>query len=149
MESKVFYYKSQLAVTLPFLISEVYGEDGSDNKSAMMCYYNDVRAGKLQVLRRGGGLGNPALICYENMPDEYKIKIQKSIPDGDVMHEAQRNEVQALLEHNEAISNFYSDFEVEYGVKLPPQKAVEYYNNAIVMVGVGKVYSEKSFTKNK
>lgn len=136
-------------MALPFMLGAIYQQDNCSDKLALKRYWNDAKSGKIQVLRRGGGLGTPALICYENMPDSYKEKIQKLVPNGDVMKEAQRNEVQILIQHNEAISDFYSDFEVDNGVKLQPKKALEYYNNAIVMIAVGKLYSEKKAYKKK
>ncbi|MDR1653555.1 MAG: hypothetical protein LBS01_07925 [Prevotellaceae bacterium] len=139
MENAVFFYKNQIAISAFLMMSIVY--EASDEKSKMIRYSADVQRGKLQVLRRGGGMGNNALVCYENLPDDYKAKIQRVIPDP--FKAAQRNEVEALIEHNGAISDFYSEYEVEEGVKLKSIRVREYYNNAIVMVALGKLYREK------
>jgi hypothetical protein len=134
--NRVEYYKSRFAISASFLIA--------NNIVTESNYKNLRRVEKLTLVRRGCR-NTPALVDYENMPESLKMEVRKIIPNP--MKEAQRNAVEDLIEHNAAYSDFYDNYKLDDGRNLPRANRLEYYNNAIVLDGTGRLCADKKTAK--
>jgi hypothetical protein len=100
-------------------------------------------------VRKGGGIGCPALLNYDMLRADIKQRIQEKY--GDVKQYARRNRLQELIEPDLAAAKFFTDFKFDDDTSLDEQKVnrkSEYIMNATILNAVGFFVSEKT-GKNK
>lgn len=96
-----------------------------------------MRRNQLQVLRRGCR-NTPALVAYDSIPEQYKIKIKEKL-GCDPAEAANGVTLEHYIEHNTYISNFFNTYLLDDGRYLPKKTAVEYYYNAIILNAIDNV----------
>ena len=69
------YYAKKLCVSAQELVDSGIMSYG--------CYKKMANRGRIEVVRRGGGPSNYALVAYDSIPHDYKEKVIELYPDGD------------------------------------------------------------------
>lgn len=126
------YYNNELAVEPSWLI-----EEGIITRTN---YDQLVHRGILRVLRRGCR-NTPALVAYDSFPHRVTREIEKIVKDP--AKAALENQIEALIQHNQATSDFFEDLRLPDGRYLKPETRREYYANAIVLDAIHRMISNK------
>lgn len=94
--------------------------------------------GKLDIMRRGGGSGNPALVAVDSLPDKYKEQVSIFYPEGSLIR------LQGWIVSNYEVDQnavvFFFDSK-KTGVELSHKQAREYITNASVLNCCIKLYN--------
>lgn len=105
------------------------------------CYRQLARRGSIDVVRKGGGLGNYALVAVDSIPDRYKRKVEALYPGG--MQERLKGWVCSNYERDQAAVAWFYDKE-KTGLDLTEDKVNEYVVNASVLNTIIKLYDRAS-----
>jgi len=93
-------------------------------------YDNLVNRRQVIVLRPGKGLGHPALIDYNSMPQRFKDKFVEKYGSPEKLLSREREE----LRLDEQARSFYAGFRLDDGTALKGDKQQEYLLNASVLL---------------
>lgn len=94
--------------------------------------------GKLDVMRRGGGSGSPALIAVDSLPTKYKEQVNICYPEGSLIR--LQGWIISNYEVDQEAVTFFFDHK-RTGVELTHQQAREYIINASVLNTCIKLYN--------
>ncbi len=129
----VEYYNNILTIEAGWLISNnVFSESN---------YLKLQQREKIQVLRRAC-YGTPALVAYDSMPDRFKRKVVEILKKNPY-EIVKIKQLQIEIEHSAEASEFFEDYKLADGRKLPTKTRHEYYINAIVFDAIDKMISSK------
>lgn len=127
------YYKNILCVEASWMVN-----NGIITKNQ---YKNMSQRRKINVVRRGCR-NTPALVAYESLPELYKNAVCEVL--GCNPHEAAKiSIIEKKIEHDVEKANYFDEYELPDGRHLPKGTRAEYYANAIVLDGIGKLLSDK------
>ena len=118
-------YEGKIAVTVAELTDPAEG--------AIMSYKNYnilAHRGSLTVLRPGKGLGHPALVDYQTLPERFKVRFVEKY--GDPEQKIKEND--SMLEISEDARFFYSGHILPDGSSLKEKFISEYTLNASVLL---------------
>ena len=92
-------------------------------------------------VRKGGGIGCPALLNYEMLRQDLKDRLHEKY--GDLRKAAKRNRLQELIQVDYKAAKYFSEFlfDDENGIK--PQRQSEYNANAMILNAIGTFVNEK------
>ncbi|RWX00953.1 kinase [Flavobacterium cerinum] len=121
------YYNNSLCVQGNWLL-----EAGLINSEGT--YRSLTQRGKLKVLRRGGGLGTPALIEFETIRKDIKEKIISLI--GDPTEKTKNIIFKDYLKADSKAIEFFNNYTLENGDALPQKNISEYIANAEILNAV-------------
>lgn len=130
------YYNNQLCVEAMWLVeNEVFNYDQ---------YKYLTRTRQMNVVRKACR-NTPALVSYDSIPERFKPAIRDIL--GDVYAAARVSQVEQHIEHDAAMSDYFEDFTLTNGRKLPQATRIEYYNNAIILNAIGSLLTDKTTTR--
>lgn len=109
------------------------------------CYRQLAHRGSIEVVRKGGGLGNIAMVAVDSLPDRYKEKVETLFPGG--MQERLKGWICSNYERDQAAVAWYHD-KGKTGIDLPEEKVNEYVVNASVLNCCIQLY-ERATTAQK
>ncbi|MCM1035557.1 MAG: hypothetical protein NC038_05615 [Paludibacter sp.] len=95
----------------------------------------------LQVVRRGCR-GQEALVSFESLPERFKRKVLAIVPNP--YKAVQVNMVESFIEHSAEVSAFFDGYRLGDDKHLPVDKRREYYMNAIVLEGIGRLIAQRA-----
>lgn len=101
-------------------------------------------------VRKGGGVGCPALLNYKMLRSDIKQRLLEKY--GDLTQCALRNRLQELIEPDLKASKFFREFLFDDETSLSEQKVdrtAEYIHNATILNAVGHFVSEKQGTNKR
>lgn len=128
------WYNKILTVTLSELTEpnpDAKGEAAGLVVMSVANYKKQIREGKLNVVRSGKGLGNPALIEYDSLQSRFKelFKLIWGDPYTLVEESMMKDEI---ITDNKA-KRFYATHELPDGSTIPDEFQDEYVQNASVL----------------
>ena len=91
---------------------------------------------KFQVVHRGGGEGNRALIVYSSLPEKYRARFEALKGDPAEILKQQELQMKTRIKTDEAARAFYEDYRYEMGgmeTSLSDKLKAEYTLNASVL----------------
>lgn len=126
------YYNNILAVETQWLIS--------NDIMSRACYDKLNSRHDINVVRRACA-GTPALVAFESLPERFKKKVLTIVPDP--YRCACTNVVAECIEQSAAASSFFDTYTIGDDRHLPADKRREYYADAIVLDGIGRLISNR------
>lgn len=105
------------------------------------CYRQLAHRGGIDVVRKGGGLGNVALVAVDSLPARYKEKVEAAYPGG--AQERLKGWICSNYERDQAAVAWYHD-KGKTGIDLPEEKVNEYVVNASVLNTCIRLYERAS-----
>jgi hypothetical protein len=117
----------------------LYGEGAIMTKAN---YDALVSRDRLQVVRKGGGPGRPALIKYESIPDRFKALIVAK--EGDPYKKARFNDFEKYIIPDRHARAYFSAFKLPDGRNLPGEVINEYSTNADLLNAVHRVITKRT-----
>lgn len=103
-------------------------------------YRNLTNRHDINVVRRACA-GTPALVAFESLPERFKKKVLTLVPDP--YRCARTNAVEECIEHSAAASSFFDTYTIGDDRNLPADKRREYYADAIVLDGIGRLIGNR------
>lgn len=126
------YYNNILTVEARWLINnEIMSE---------VNYRNLTNRHDINVVRRACA-NTPALVAFDSLPDRFKTKVLQLIPDP--YKTTRTNALAECIEHSAAASSFFDTYSIGDDRHLPTDKRREYYANAIVLDGIGRMIGDR------
>lgn len=111
-------------------------------------YHKLCQRGKIIVLRRGGGRGCPALIDFESLPDDVKVRYREKYPDDKQDNEFLRNLcLEAYQFDSSALSYYVKELHLRHkslGGERILELAQEYATNVSVIKAVIRIKQDAS-----
>lgn len=92
-------------------------------------------------VRKGGGVGCPALLNYEMLRQDIKDRIQEKY--GDVRQASLRNRLQELIQVDYKAAKYFSEFLFDDESGIKPERQSEYNANATILNAIGIFVNEK------
>ena len=132
MSSTKEYYKNKLCISAKELMTVM-------TKNA---YTHLVARNRVDVARRGGGYGRSALIVVDSLPDKYRQAVKEAFPDGGKI--ILMEWLKSNYEFDTEARAILSEFVLEDGSHLKPEKVIEYATNASVINAIVKLMNSTS-----
>jgi len=98
---------------------------------------------KLRIVRKGGGKANPALIDFESIPMETRMKVRKDNPKAE--KEASEKPLYTLVKKDYKAVQFYIDFRFPDGSEISTERKdniLLWSNNAAIMNALVDMYRD-------
>ncbi len=99
---------------------------------------------RLKVVRPGKGLGNPALIEWQSMPERFKNAVLKF---GDPVKMTLKNTLVKNICTDTKAERFFEEYRLADGRRLKPEIQAEYYTNAIILNAINTIINNKKALK--
>jgi len=97
-------------------------------------------------VRKGGGVGCPALLNYEMLRQDLKDRLHEKY--GDIRQASRRNRLQELIQPDHKAAKYFSEFLFDDESGIKPERQQEYNANATILNAIGTFVNEKQ-GKNK
>ncbi|MCR5394193.1 MAG: hypothetical protein K6E86_02200 [Bacteroidales bacterium] len=101
------------------------------------CYRQLAHRGSIEVVQKGGGRGNIALVAVDSLPARYKKKVEALYPGG--MQERLKGWICSNYERDQSAVAWFYD-KTKTGIDLTEEKVNEYVVNASVLNTCIKLY---------
>ncbi|MFI3322456.1 MAG: kinase [Rikenellaceae bacterium] len=121
------YYKGYTCVT----IDELTSKDGCGAVMGMSCLRQNISRKRINVVRKGGGLGSYALIDFHSMPERFKVAFINKYGNPDDVIKAQMKG-SAVLEDG-AAREWFSTYTLSNGENIDDDKQQEYITTASII----------------
>ncbi len=100
-----------------------------------------VARDRLQVIRKGGGPGRPALIKYDTIPERFRKIIEAKV--GDPYKKARFDDFERYIITDHHARAYFSQFKLPDGRNLPDEVINEYSANADMLNAVHRVITKR------
>ena len=134
------YYKDILCISGADL---VITESNPNGLVPLTTYINWSIRKRINIVRRGGGEGFPALIEFDSLPAKYRQMAK--VRFGDPQVESQKQGIMKYLEHDLKAIDFFKKHKVDYEENekgLPDKIQQLYSNNAAVLNALKRAWSD-------
>lgn len=135
------YYKNKICVTVEDLTRD------NDGEAVMTLpnyrYYSS--SGYLRKLRQGGGLGCYALIEYDSLPPKYKLRFEEIYGKPEEILKEKPITEDLIIDAN--ARDFYREYILPDGSRIPVDKIDEYTTNASVLNELIKLINDRRSTR--
>ncbi len=135
MPSAYYIYNNQIGVKLSYIVSDK--DMRQENSLAVISYYAYEKRSRRNngfKLRPGKGLGNEALLSWENLPYDWQKQLIEKF--GDPKMEAKKSAFKELYVRDAKAVEFYAGYYTSTGEKLEKKHIETYTTNASVLNAV-------------
>jgi hypothetical protein len=138
------YFNNIFCISKPDLTDGNPRSDSVKERPVMSvdAYDSYVRRFPHVRVRNGGGPGRPALLNYDQLRSDIKLRVMEKY--GDVKLYMRRNLLHDLVEPDLLAASFFGSFLFDDDTNIKPERQAEYNANATVLNAVGKYVMQRS-----
>jgi hypothetical protein len=108
-------------------------------------YIQAQRTKSIVILRNARGLGHPALVAWESLPNKYQAAALRVLGVDRASETIERsNMLEQYIEHSARIAEQFDGYVLPDGRHLPADTRRQYYADAIVLEGLKRLIAERT-----